>query len=579
MTLISESNWNSYYGFECSPFHRVEADDEYFLHPGFTISAFVEPSCFDRILGRIDSPNNTIIYAADGGGKTTCRIMADYYYRQQKLPGSDNSLVLSVPHVHIERVIGTSQLSTQASEFAEVSVEQHLQEILGRMMVRFAELVVEKPVLQERLSKLTSSEQKDLSVLLTSHSEYVPGVLREKMLDTWKVDAKFLDENPVQTLNTTRSFSNPFPLNLNDSLAHLDHFVYLANQLGINRIFILVDNINFVEIPKTNVYLAYKTIQPLIAYLPILTRSFHLAFKLFLSYELESLIKSDTQIKLEEINIEHLGWSPEELLTILRQRLQTYKLDINQDRTTMGFDALCAPDLRGNIEKQLVNLANGNPRTLLLLCNWMIQNHCSREPDGPYDPYYLSRKDWLYAQSILQKPKEYLSINKGEFADNIPFLQELIAQGEGSKLEFKSGLRWDYNTNSINQSLSIVIAKAIVGLMNAEGGILLIGIKDDGTIIGIEKDFTGLKSNNVDGFYLALINTIKVNVGVENTPNIKVSFIEVEKKIVCIVRVTKAPEPVFIKNGETHEFWVRTGNSTRLLDVKAAIKYTKYHWK
>jgi ATP-dependent DNA helicase RecG len=55
---------------------------------------------------------------------------------------------------------------------------------------------------------------------------------------------------------------------------------------------------------------------------------------------------------------------------------------------------------------------------------------------------------------------------------------ELIAQGESLKLEFKS------DRNGIPDRELIA---AVVALANTEGGALLLGVEDDGTITGIDK--------------------------------------------------------------------------------------------
>lgn len=54
---------------------------------------------------------------------------------------------------------------------------------------------------------------------------------------------------------------------------------------------------------------------------------------------------------------------------------------------------------------------------------------------------------------------------------------ELIAQGEGQRLEFKRHIPNPHK-----------IAKTITSLANAEGGIILVGVSDDGTIYGISPE-------------------------------------------------------------------------------------------
>ncbi|MGZ5243864.1 MAG: AlbA family DNA-binding domain-containing protein [Bacteroidia bacterium] len=57
------------------------------------------------------------------------------------------------------------------------------------------------------------------------------------------------------------------------------------------------------------------------------------------------------------------------------------------------------------------------------------------------------------------------------------FIKNLIAEGEGQQLDFK------YHISSASK-----IAKSLVAFANTDGGRLLIGVKDNGKIIGIESD-------------------------------------------------------------------------------------------
>jgi CheY-like chemotaxis protein len=158
-------------------------------------------------------------------------------------------------------------------------------------------------------------------------------------------------------------------------------------------------------------------------------------------------------------------------------------------------------------------------------------------------------------------------------------IHELIAQGENERVEFKSSIRWDYNKRSVNKKLQEIVAAAIAGMLNSEGGTLLIGVADDGTVLGIEEDVQTLRKRNPDGFQLALTDIVRDYVGIECMGCIRTRIELLDDKHVCIVSIKKSPTPVFLATGDTHKFWVRTGNSTRSLDVKAAIDYIQMHWR
>lgn len=86
-------------------------------------------------------------------------------------------------------------------------------------------------------------------------------------------------------------------------------------------------------------------------------------------------------------------------------------------------------------------------------------------------------------------------------------LEELIAEGESDGLEFKSSLRWSYQGACLDKRLEDVILKSIAAFANREGGTLLIGVSDEGEILGIEHDCTTLAGTK-DEFELHLRNLL-----------------------------------------------------------------------
>ena len=67
----------------------------------------------------------------------------------------------------------------------------------------------------------------------------------------------------------------------------------------------------------------------------------------------------------------------------------------------------------------------------------------------------------------------------------------------------------------VNKNLQRVIAKTAAGLMNSDGGTLLIGVADDGSIVGIENDIASLSTGNLDGFEQAFRQVLADNIGLE----------------------------------------------------------------
>ena len=157
-------------------------------------------------------------------------------------------------------------------------------------------------------------------------------------------------------------------------------------------------------------------------------------------------------------------------------------------------------------------------------------------------------------------------------------LQKLIARGESADLEFKSSFRWDLRENKVNRALEGVILKTLAGYMNGNGGTLLIGVADDGTVIGLDEDYKTLKKQDRDGFEQALMTSIATKIGADACRSVQIIFSSIDNKDVCRVIAAPSSRPVYVKEGEAPKLYVRTGALTRELNVQEAINYTSARW-
>lgn len=159
-------------------------------------------------------------------------------------------------------------------------------------------------------------------------------------------------------------------------------------------------------------------------------------------------------------------------------------------------------------------------------------------------------------------------------------LPSIIKQGEGPYLEFKSSLRWDMVESRINRVLESVILKTLAGFLNSpKGGTLLIGVADNGDIIGLEKDYLTLKKPDQDGFEQTLMTAISTNLGADLCLFVHVLFHTIDGKDVCRVIVSPASRPVFLEQSNTPKLYVRTGGGTRDLNIQEAMGFAAGRWR
>jgi len=155
----------------------------------------------------------------------------------------------------------------------------------------------------------------------------------------------------------------------------------------------------------------------------------------------------------------------------------------------------------------------------------------------------------------------------------------VIARGESANLEFKSTFRWDLRERRFNRALEAVVLKTLAGYMNSQGGTLLIGVADDGSVVGLENDYTTLKKQDRDGFEQVLMTAVDSKLGGDACRSVQAVFHSVDGKDVCRVIVTPGHRPVYVRDGDAPKLYVRTGVSTRELNVQDAISYTEVRWK
>jgi predicted HTH transcriptional regulator len=83
-----------------------------------------------------------------------------------------------------------------------------------------------------------------------------------------------------------------------------------------------------------------------------------------------------------------------------------------------------------------------------------------------------------------------------------------IRKLEDKRMERKSSFRYDHSIVGASKDQEKQISKALAGFMNAEGGILYIGVDNKGNVLGLKNDYSLVKDKNADGFQLELRNSI-----------------------------------------------------------------------
>lgn len=148
-------------------------------------------------------------------------------------------------------------------------------------------------------------------------------------------------------------------------------------------------------------------------------------------------------------------------------------------------------------------------------------------------------------------------------------INEIIAEGESQKLEFKSTLRWNIHSGNIGKEIEISWLKTLVAFLNSEGGELLVGVKDDGSINGLSMD----KFKTDDKLLLYVTNSIKDLIGCEYMGHISYDLVPIKDENILYFNCKPTDEAVFLKNGNDEEFYARFGPSSGKLKTKEVLAY------
>ncbi len=163
-------------------------------------------------------------------------------------------------------------------------------------------------------------------------------------------------------------------------------------------------------------------------------------------------------------------------------------------------------------------------------------------------------------------------------------IEYYIKKGETKNVEFKSSLRLCLKTDKAEKYIEHSAIKNICAFLNSNGGKLIIGVTDDGHILGLENtDFRTFKeSDKKDAFLKHLDNLISKYFGNDLSLNLGVEFEEIESKLICEIDVLPNNNgPVFLKNAEknnSEEFYIRRNASAVTLNMGEFYKYSKERW-
>lgn len=215
----------------------------------------------------------------------------------------------------------------------------------------------------------------------------------------------------------------------------------------------------------------------------------------------------------------------------------------------------------------------------------------SYHPEGVFVKLDNDKKG--HTQKILRKKPEYSSNQNSDQS-----IETVELQPEDFKLEYKETM-FNYGPEEEDWIPPFTIFKAIASLANAEGGQLIIGVKDEKNkplvVTGMKKDFERVStkkmdkkryySGDSDGFTL-YISTLFAHYfpQQEDAEHLtRIQWIgEKTETMICIINVKRSTEAVIHYDSDAMKnkgpnFYVRVNNKTKKHTAQSFIRYWMKH--
>lgn len=162
-------------------------------------------------------------------------------------------------------------------------------------------------------------------------------------------------------------------------------------------------------------------------------------------------------------------------------------------------------------------------------------------------------------------------------------VKQLLLINETKHIEFKQCffLRHDQVFNEAfgiqrDEDEQRKVLKNIASFLNTEGGMLLIGVNDEGEPTGINMEMKRLNMKKVEKYCKDVDTKVKVLLGAGVSKFMKLSSVDLEGKTVVVVDCERSPTPVFC---DKSEFYIRRAAESDALCGHDMLNYINVHFQ
>jgi hypothetical protein len=123
------------------------------------------------------------------------------------------------------------------------------------------------------------------------------------------------------------------------------------------------------------------------------------------------------------------------------------------------------------------------------------------------------------------------------------------------------------------------MSKSIAAFCNTEGGTLVIGQADDGTILGLKEDMDFKRKVSLDKYELAIRDVLRAKFGKTlEVIGVQLDFHEVEEKPIAVFTCPASSAPVYTRGDKDNNehLYIRDGNRTNELLGSELVEYMSH---
>ena len=150
-----------------------------------------------------------------------------------------------------------------------------------------------------------------------------------------------------------------------------------------------------------------------------------------------------------------------------------------------------------------------------------------------------------------------------------------IRSGEGKHIEFKETISLCVRENERKEYIETAILKTLCGFLNSDGGVLLVGVKDNGIINGIDHEVDKFYKRSNDEYLKKIRNMVHSKIGIDLSEFLDWNIHDIDGKKVLRFVIVASKKPVFFNKTD---FYIRTNPATDKLEGEQLVSYIRQHF-